>query len=276
MELLTEPLIDHLPRAAIAQFFYGAAYPLRGLLFIRRHGLWRLVAVPLLVHILLFVSAAVIIHVDLVPYLSDWLGLLAEQHRPAPEYLETARFLWGIGHLLLWVIMLPLSFVLAALLVLSMGQFLCGPWLDLLAERVESICLQRATKPWTWRRGIEGLMAGLADLFVGPFYLGVIYLPLLLLSLLPGVGGVFSVFAGTLFIAHQCFAYTLGRASLSYRARWAAVVRNRWLCGGFGVATLLLLIVPFMGLMTLPVATVGGTLLCCDLLRAGRVRPAAS
>ncbi len=265
---------DFLPQAAIAQFFYGAAYPVRAFYFIRQHRLWRHLLAPLLGHVALFFTALTLLDFYALPWLNLQVTLLEGRVHPSLEYLETVRVLWTAAHVVLWVVLVPISVVVAALTVLALGHFLCGPWLDLLAERVEGLVLQRAAKPFGLRRLVGGFLSSLADLALGPIYLLVVYLPMLLLSFLPGVGGLSTFFNGALVVAHQSFAPTLGRACLSPRARWAAVIKNRWLCGGFGAATLLLFLLPPISLLALPLATVGGTLLCCDLLRAGRIRPA--
>ncbi len=268
---MTPSTPQRLPHVAIAQFACGMAYPLRALAYMRMHRLWRLALMPVGINAVLLLGLGVTLWYHLWPALNALQLSLQNVVHVGPEYSETLRVVLGIASFLVWLVLLPIVLVLCAMLLILFGQMFCAPWLDLLAERVECQQLGEARTAFSFRRLVDALFLSMGDAVWGLFYLVLVYIPVLLFALLPGVGAVVSVACGALFLAQQFLGHTLSRASLSYRGRWQAVLANKWFCLGFGTVALVMVSLPGLNLALLPVATVGGTLLCCDLIRDGRI-----
>jgi uncharacterized protein involved in cysteine biosynthesis len=259
-----------LPTARLLQLAVGMSYPIRAFFFMRQHRLWRLAFLPIVVHVALMAALAVFMWLRLWPALQQLQSLVHSYVSVGSDYSDSVATVLSVVGFLVWLVLLPIVLGVAATLVLWFGHTLCAPWLDILAERVENQVLGSLPKPMSLRRLVDSIFLGLGDAVWGLFYLVLIYIPTLLTALLPGLGGLATLACGGLLLSQQFFGPTLGRAWLGYRARWQLVLDNRWFCMGYGAVAMLMVSVPGINLLLLPVTTVAGTLLCCDLIRAGR------
>ncbi len=96
-------------------------------------------------------------------------------------------------------------------------------------------------------------------------------LGLLLVGLIPGVGGVLATVGSALFggwmVAMEMVGSAADRRGIrTVRARHRLLLRNRWLAWGFGVPTFFALSVPVLAILVFPIAAAGGTLLARRLL----------
>ena len=94
---------------------------------------------------------------------------------------------------------------------------------------------------------------------------------LLLVGLIPAVGGVAAALGSALFggwlIALEMVGAAADRRGLrTLGDRHRLLLRNRWLAWGFGIPTFLALSVPLLAVVVFPMATAGGTLLARRLL----------
>ncbi|MBD2100924.1 EI24 domain-containing protein [Leptolyngbya sp. FACHB-261] len=95
-------------------------------------------------------------------------------------------------------------------------------------------------------------------------------LSLLLLGLgfwLPVVGGIPVLAAAVYFAALDCVDPALGRRGWRLKQKLHFLSRHKAVLGGFGLAAYFLLTLPGINLVTLPVATIGGTLLILATLK---------
>ncbi|MBF0527065.1 MAG: EI24 domain-containing protein, partial [Deltaproteobacteria bacterium] len=96
-----------------------------------------------------------------------------------------------------------------------------------------------------------------------------IMLALLVINLVPVIGSVIYMLVGGLvtlfFISLQFFDYALSRRGLSLSAKIRLVLDHYLVAAGFSLGVFLVLMIPFIGLVVIPVAVVGGTLLIRDL-----------
>lgn len=237
----------------IGDFITGFSYIPRGLALILRPRLRRYVILPVLINVVLFISAFVL----LLERLGGWLdGLL-------PSSLA-----W-----LSWLI-LPLLF-----LALSLGVFytfglvanlIASPFSALLAEQIE---LQMGGQPPSAGAGLKqtlrstaiGVMTQLSALA----YQLVRLLPLLLLFLVP----VVNVLATSVLIAFSAWMLALGYLStpmgnhdMSFRAVRETCRGRRALALGLGTGLLLLTWIPLLNLLALPVGTAAATALWTEKL----------
>jgi uncharacterized protein involved in cysteine biosynthesis len=132
---------------AIGRFIAGLVLPLKGgILLLRHRRLLALAAVPLVLHLLLYLAAlALVVH-----YYEEWFGLLFAQ--PQARY-------WLVGY----VVLRFLAFVLLlAALVFSfvlVGTALAAPFLEVLSTRVERLLqgpevLTPVVPPLPWLRDL--------------------------------------------------------------------------------------------------------------------------
>jgi CysZ protein len=255
-----------IPNGTLARLNAGAALPGRGFEYLLRHPrLWRYAAVPAVlavagvVAVLAFgltAAGALLAHFWTQPEAAGWHALLFA--------------LWWVARLAIWLVLL----VLAAL---ALPSTLGAPAMDRLSARVEAqelgaseaAGLGRALAE-TWR----ALANALPRLIV--FALG--HAALLLLVLLPVVNVAYPVLAflwTARWTAVEYLDLPMSR-NLHRLAEVRATLRRVQPVGlGFGGVLALLLLVPLANLLVVPVATVAGTLLYCDLVRAGLV-PRAS
>jgi CysZ protein len=258
-----------IPHHPLALVLWGASYPWRALGFMQRHGLWMWASFAILVHVVLLLVVACGLWLWTVPWLALCNAHLVALAADSPGWQAAVTLaVWG-----LWAIVVPLILVLSLVVVLLVGQLLASPFLDLLSEQVECAVMGTSAAPAGVRRTLAALALAAADCVWAVLYLGMAYVPLLILSLVPGLGAGISLVAGALLVAQQFLGLVLSRQLISYRARWACVLGNRWSALGFGLMVTLMLAVPGINLLLLPLATVGGTLLTCALWQAGRLVP---
>jgi CysZ protein len=216
---------------------------------------------PLLINVLVFSGVAV----GLYYYYGDLVELIWA--RP-DSWLY--RALWYV--LYVFILLLILLVAYAAFFVVQAA--LSAPFNDLLSERVEHLAFGREPPPFSWGRLGRGLVRALTHELskLGVYVL--IMGPLFLLNLvIPVVGPVVFLIGGfyatAIFFAYDFMDYSMDRREWPFRRKWSVVKQNRALTFGFGSSLALALLVPVLGLMSVPMAAVGGTLLFSDLDRAG-------
>lgn len=184
--------------------------------------------------------------------------------------------LWpGAGH---WVGTLARLLAVVLLLAVSGGLFLVGsnliaqPFIDpLSAEADRLLGWQDEAEALTVKGTLREAGALAADLAadIGLYLLAQV---LLLTLWLVGAGPVqvgLSWLVNAWFTGAGMVCSPLCRRGLRGRARWAAMLRAPGLVLGVGLASLALMLVPLAQLLTLPVATLGGTLAVAEDPGAG-------
>ncbi len=235
-------------------FFAAAGAPLRAFGFIRRQrGLWWLALLPFLINLALF---SFLIWLGYT-YLGAWLeGLL-----PAGS-----GWWWQALAYLLMVLLALALLALGVYLFAVVGAIVAAPFLEMLTVKTERLApgMPPGAPPMDsgimrdiWRVIKQSLMR--LALF------GLIMLPLLLLNLIPGLGGL--IYSGlawlvtSFFLALEFIDYPLDRRGLSLGQKMAYVRSMGWGWLGFGSAVLVMGLVPVLNFALLSLAAVGGTLL---------------
>ncbi len=261
-----------LPKGFVGRFLAGLAYPLEGFAFIRAHKLWRvcmwIVLVDIAVFALLFAGVLALVKPLLAGAGTYIVSTFAVQS-------EFAAGLVTILTWIIWAVVILIAVGLSGVALVLLGQALASPFLDALSEKVESIVLETPETPLDAARVTRAFLMGLSDLFWGTLTAVCVYVPLFLLGLIPGVGtipaSILSYTFAAMLAAHEFVGLPLTRRFVNYGGRWRVVRENGAVALGFGATTLLLLIIPGAGFFVLPFATVGGTLLYCDLAASGRL-----
>lgn len=261
-----------LPDGFIGRFLAGLRYPLEGFAFIRANNLWRvclwIVLVDMVVFALLVFGALALVKPMLATMGTYVAGTFAVQ----------SEFAAGLVQILTWVIwgvVVILTLGLSGVALVLIGQALASPFLDDLSEKVESLVMGTPEPPMSAARITRAVLIGLSDLLWGTLTSICVYGPLFLLGLIPGVGTIpatiLSYMFAAMLAAHEFVGLPLTRRFVDYRGRWRVVRENGAVALGFGATTLVLLVIPAAGFFVLPFATVGGTLLFCDLAATGRL-----
>jgi CysZ protein len=237
-------------------FFAGLTYPFRALAVITSTPrLWRYVAIPILVNILVGVSL--------------YAGLLFGGFRAVDAAVaglpDWAAFLSVLLRLLLIVgLLIATGFVLV-----RFGVVIGSPWYSQLSAQLEAMRLGQLPEPGS------GAGAALRDLGRAVSFelkklllvvaIGVL---LLLLNLIPVAGTIVATAGGiTLGATIACldfFDYPLERRLLSFRAKLGIIRSTLPASAGFGLVCLGLVSIPFVNLLAIPVCVVAGTLFFCD------------
>ncbi len=253
----------------LADFVRGARYVLQGLAWLRRPGLRRFVALPLLINTLLF-SVAI-----------GWGWRLLQNH--------VLDALPGWLHWLTWLIV-PLFSVGILLIVFYsftlLANLIGSPFNALLAEKVEMQAsaaapqdkpggLTRISHRITAAAAQCGALAGetarsLVSELRKLLYLALWSLPLLLLFFIPGVNAIaaFLWFAFSAWmLALEYIDCPMANHGYAFRQQRQILKQHRWLAWGFGSAMLLMTLTPLLNFFAMPTGVIGATLMWLEIRR---------
>lgn len=257
-----------LPQNFVAQAFLGLAYPLQALGYISKNKLWKHAVWAVLINVILLAGLLVLAFALAVPGLNSLEGSMRNW---AADSTLWAGVVWLLV-VVMWSVGVTLLVAGSSIALLLVGQAVASPFLDILSEQVEHLELGTQELPISTKRMLLAIAVSLSDLVWGLVYLVAINLPIWLLTFyFPPPATVLTFVSSALLLAHEFIGLSLTRYFVNYRARWGAVWRNKWFALGFGTSSMALLVVPGLNLVLLPLAAVGGTLLYCDLVRAGRI-----
>lgn len=238
----------------------GFGYLMQGWAFVGKHpSLIKFCLLPMLLTILVFIGT----------FWGFW-----------HYYADIVAFFWkkpdGWTAIFWWVFYVLFFFaaiMLGYVLFFVVQSLLTAPFNDLLSERVEEVAYGNAPKPFS----LSFMMKNLGRTLVHELARLGIYLawmvPLLLLNFVPVIGTIaFSVGGFILtarFLAYNNLEYCMARREWRFARKRQLLRDHRSLTNGLGMGVALVLLVPVVGLLSVPMAAVGGTLLFCDLDKAG-------
>lgn len=248
---------------AVNRFFRGFGYLFEGWGFVfgKHPALVKFCLLPLLINLLVFAGVGVALYF----FYGDLVNLIWA--KPESWLL---RVLWYLAYVFIFVAILLLSYL--AFFVLQ--AILSAPFNDVLSERVEELAYGRSPPPFAWARLARGLGATvLHEMAKLSIYVAVM-LPLFFLNvIIPVLGPALFMFAGgyltAKFFAYDFMDFAMARREWPFSRKWRVLKQHRALTIGFGSALAVALLVPLVGLLCVPMAAVGGTLMFCDLERAG-------
>jgi len=227
----------------------GIDYLREGLRLIRRPGLRRYVAMPLLISVVIF-SAAIVAGVHWLEILLGWLlGWL-------PGWLDWLRYL-------LW----PLFALTGVLLVFYtfslLTNLVAAPFNGLLAEAVERHLDGRTMEDaGGWRELLGDILPSLFSELRKLLYFALRALPLGLLFLIPAVN-LAAPFLWALFsawmLAIEYVDYPMANHRLHFAEQRKRLRGRKLLSWGFGGASLLMTMIPVVNFLAMPVSVAGAT-----------------
>jgi CysZ protein len=227
----------------------GIGYLREGLRLIRRPGLRRYVAMPLLISVVIF-SAAIVAGVHWLEILLGWLlGWL-------PDWLDWLRYL-------LW----PLFALTGVLLVFYtfslLTNLVAAPFNGLLAEAVERHLDGRTMEDaGGWRELLGDILPSLFSELRKLLYFALRALPLGLLFLIPPVN-IAAPFLWALFsawmMAIEYVDYPMANHRLHFAQQRKRLRGRKLLSWGFGGASLLMTMIPVVNFLAMPASVAGAT-----------------
>jgi len=256
MEAPESEIVQGIDRAELSdsrwgRFGYGLSLPFRMIGVLWRHRrLWKFVLIPVLLSIIIFAALAV----GLITY--------------APTMLE---WIWPYpgGETIAWIVLWYAAFVLTVALLGVVALFsttvlsgvVASPFNDVLSMRAESLFSDdppdEESDEAFWREIGRSLGASVALMAM----YGGVMVPLFFLSFTPVgfIAGGLQLVASSWFVAVEYTDTPLSRRGLGFRQRLRFLRNNLSLTFGFGAGAAMLMAVPFLGLLTVPLAVLGGT-----------------
>lgn len=175
------------------------------------------------------------------------------------------------------------ALLLSMLLVVGYGGFLVvssilgSPLIDYLSLRTEENerGIRHDGKPFELRAFLSDVAYGLSHTLLNVGLYVLVMAPLFVINFVPYVGSVIYMgvggFATAVFAAREFMDAPASRRRIPYVVKLRNVLRNGWLCLGFGAACGLLLAIPVVNFFVVPVAVVGGTRLFLHLEHYGHL-----
>lgn len=257
-----------LPMSSVATFGKGLQFLLRGFALLISHPrLWIWALLPTAINLLLLVAMLV----GFIHYYGDIYGWLCA-HLGRPDIANPTTWYAHVADGLLWVVNLifQLLIVLVSLVLLLIVSYaaslvVAGPFNDALSERVEMIATGFEPATFSFGKCCADIVRVVRAEALKGIILIAIPMVLLVLNLIPAIGGISYVALTFLFGAWNLgFAFAdlpSGRRALPFRERWAFATKHRWALVGLGAG----FAIPFFSLLFCAPLVVGGTLLWIDL-----------
>ena len=252
--------MEKIPTNPLSALIRGFKYPFSGLSFISKNRLWKICLPSILVNILLLVSLLVLLFTCGANFNNFISGLLPNSD------VAVLSWLLAVAKGTVKVILFIIELLLVLVLLNSVGSVICSPFLDMISERVEKEQnLLEIPKISIWHSIVLSLKNSIKCLGANVFF-WIIFLPI---NLIPGLGsGLYFVASGcctAIFNTLQYLSYPLDRRLIPFGDDWSVIKKNKMVCLGFGLSVNLITCVPFLQLLILPLASVGGTMLFTDL-----------
>ena len=246
---------------AVAEIRRGLVLPLAALLVLKRNRrLMRVAALPLIINTLVYVMAIAggfyLIHIW-QPTVGNWQfwgpvgGWLSEFINWSIPALK-----WGVAILI---------FLASYFTFRAVGMIVASPFNDRLSEAVEGyLCEARCGQPPTLKQSLRVTVFSLRDTIwnvTKQFLFMLLVLPLLIIPVL----GWLPLFVITAyFTGLGFFEVATARNLMRNMHKQPAVQIGRWRILGLGVIMEVMFLIPFGGLIVLPLGVIAGTLIYCD------------
>lgn len=244
---------------AATQIAEGLFMPLGALRFLLSHkGIKRFAALPLIANAVLYIAA-----IFLGFYLlSQWDTQVAwEFWGPIGGWLATG-FNWTSGSMK-WIIALPVVFLLCYFSFTIVGMVIASPFNDILSQRTEYIIRETQSESPPLGLTLRVMIVSLIDsLKIAATQVALVFLTLPLL-IIPIVGFLPLMLVTAYFTGRGFYDIPLACNSIAGRHKKPYTQRRFLSLIGFGLAMELLFMIPFVGLLMLPVGVTAGTQMYC-------------
>ena len=244
----------------ISAFARGFGYLLQGAAMLPRKGIRIHLIIPLLINIVLFVAGSWLLFDQLSAFVDSYTSGLSDW-----EWLAGLMFLIKIVIFTAAVTVVFIGVSMIALLI-------AAPFNAVLAQSVEQQLLGGFMNE---NESSLSIMAQIPHLIMEEvhklIYFIVRAIPLLILFVIP----VINIAAPALWLGFGAWmlaitysAYPLENHEIPFKDQHAIVKQSRWATFGFGVAVLLVTMIPLVNLVVMPAAVAGATVLYTKELKS--------
>jgi len=148
------------------------------------------------------------------------------------------------------------------------GNLIAAPFNDILSERTEQLLTgHMSDEPFSLKRIVKDLWRVMRDEIRKMLIFVVLMIVALLFNLLPGVGSlIYTIISGGLmlyFLIIEYTGYVFSRKHQGFKEQRLFIASNRLSSLGFALAVMCMLFIPFVQFLTIPMAVVAATQLCC-------------
>lgn len=218
-------------------------------------SLYKYVAIPFIINVVVF-SAAIYWGYDL-------FANLAGQYFSAqdPWYWQILAAVVKFTAALITLVVVFFAFTVV-------GNLIAAPFNDVLSERTERLMTgNHIDEPFSLAQFAKDMWRVMLDEVRKMSIFVVLMVVALLFNFLPGVGSliyaVLSVGLTLYFLIIEYTGYVFGRKHLGFKDQRKFIAQNRLGALGFAVAVMCMLFIPFVQFLTIPIAVVAATQLCC-------------
>lgn len=242
--------------SAISSLGKGATYHAKAFrLFASKPRYWRFAAIPIALNLLLYIAFGFLFFYFGLP----WVGKLV----PATTAGEgIMAYIWPVLRFLLEALVTLI--VLAAFLLTFTAVFfvLASPFVDMLSVKIEKDLYHFEFKDgdyWQFAKDIWMSMKNSVWMTLLSLFWTVVFLPLNFF--IPVVGFIPGLVAASYFLGLSFLIYSIEHRRVKRKDFKKLFRHNRMKILGFGLVAYGILLIPFSGIVFLPVAVAAGTML---------------
>ena len=251
----------------IRDFIEGFLLPLKGAqLLLSSSRIKRWAVMPLVVNFIIYILL-----------IATFFWLIARIHIPGVSWdFWGATGIWlselinGMAGVLKWTLAIPLVLAICYFTFTLVGMVVAAPFNDILSEKLENhICFGSSKKDnepeIPLRLDMKAALISISSSFkfaLRQVFYSVIALPFLLI---PFVGATMLFLVTAYFTGIGFLDVGMARNYLPHECKLPAITQNRWQIIGFGAGMDVLFMIPFAGLLLLPLGVAGGTSLYCSI-----------
>jgi CysZ protein len=218
-------------------------------------SLLKYVAIPFVINVLVF-SATLYWGVDL------FNGMVGEYLGPQDVWY------WQVIAVIVKVIAGLVTAVVVFFAFTVVGNLIASPFNDVLSERTEQLLTgQRNDAPFSLKIFMADMWRVLGDEVRKMTIFVVLMIFLVLFNFVPVAGppvyGFFSVVLTLFFLVVEYTGYVFSRKHLGFSDQRRFILGNFMASVGFGLAVMCMLLIPFVQFITIPIAVIAATRLCC-------------
>lgn len=246
------------PRLSFFQRFSSGFFSLwHAFRFVRSHpSLFKYVAIPFVINVLVFSGT--------IYWGFDLFSALVGDYVTAQD-----AWYWQIVAGVVKIIAGLVTAVIVFFTFTVVGNLIAAPFNDLLSERTEQLITGvTVDEGFSIRKLVADLWRVMGDEIRKMAIFVALMLFLLLFNMVPAIGppvyAVCSVMLTVFFLVVEYTGYVFSRKGMGFKEQRQFIRANRMSTLGFGLAVMCTLMIPLVQFLTIPLAVVAATRVCCE------------